>query len=127
MRPSIRRGGFTLIEVLVVLAIVATLLLLAMPRYSQSVRHAQERVLVENLRVTRDAIDKYFADRRRYPASLLELVENGYLKTQPFDPIADSYQAWLLIAPKQGFDGQVADIKSGAEGSTHEGRPLSEL
>jgi general secretion pathway protein G len=119
--------GFTLIELLVVLAIVATLLTLALPRYSQSVDVAQERILVENLRITRDAIDKFYADTKRYPDSLDELVERRYLRSRPVDPILDHDDAWRIVPPPGDKKGQVADIKSTADGSTADGRPYSDL
>ena len=67
--------GFTLIEILVVLAIVALLLTISLPRYFQSVDVAKERVLMENLRTTRDSIDKFYGDTGRYPDSLEELID----------------------------------------------------
>jgi len=119
--------GFTLIELLVVLAIVATLLMLSLPRYSQSVDVARERVLVENLRTTRDAIDKFYADTLRYPDSLDELVEKRYLRALPMDPIADSDRTWTLVPPSADRKGQVADLKSSAPGQTQDARNFSDL
>jgi general secretion pathway protein G len=121
------RRGFTLIELLVVLAIVATLLALAFPRYSQSVDVARERVLVENLRTTRDAIDKFHADTRRYPDSLEELVERRYLRALPVDPILDSAREWRILPPPSDKNGQVGDIRSAAPGQTLDGTAFSEL
>ena len=126
-RPRPRARGFTLVELLVVLAIVATLLLLALPRYTNSVVVARERVLVENLRTTRDAIDKFYADWRRYPESLDELVDKRYLRALPIDPILEVDRQWRTIPPPADRAGQVADIRSTAEGSTVEGRPYGEL
>jgi general secretion pathway protein G len=121
------RCGFTLVELLVVLAIVATLLLLSLPRYTQSVTVARERVLVENLRTTRDAIDKFYADVHRYPESLDELVERRYLRALPMDPVLDSDKAWRIVAPPTERPGQVGDIRSTAEGATLDGKPFGEL
>jgi general secretion pathway protein G len=121
------RTGFTLIELLVVLAIVATLLTLALPRYSQSVGVAQDRVLAENLRITREAIDKFYADTHRYPDSLDELVERRYLRSKPMDPILGKDDAWQIIAPPAEQKGQVADIKSTADGSTADGVAYGDL
>ncbi|WP_374401857.1 type II secretion system protein [Niveibacterium sp.] len=122
-----RQRGFTLIELLVVLAIVALLLTLALPRYMGSAEIAKERVLVENLRVTRDAIDKHFADRGRYPESLDALVERRYLRELPFDPLRDSRTAWNVVPPPSGRDGGVYDLHSSAPGATRDGRAYSEL
>jgi len=122
-----RPAGFTLVELLVVLAIVATLLLLSLPRYTQSVVVARERVLAENLRTTRDAIDKFYADLRRYPESLDELVDKRYLRALPVDPVLDSDKAWRIVPPPTDKQGQVADIHSSAEGNTLDGKPYGEL
>jgi general secretion pathway protein G len=121
------RRGFTLIELLVVLAIVATLLALSLPRYSQSVDVARERVLVENLRTTRGAIDKFYADTLRYPESLEELVERRYLRAIPIDPILESDREWRVVSPPSDKKGQVGDIKSSAPGQTLDGRSFSDL
>lgn len=127
LRTSRRSAGFTLVELLVVLAIVATLLALSLPRYAQSVDVAKERVLVENLRTTRDAIDKFYADTTRYPESLEELVERRYLRALPIDPVLENDKAWRIIPPANDRKGQVGDLKSTAEGQTLDGRPFNEL
>jgi len=126
-RPPRRGRGFTLIELLVVLAIVATLLALSLPRYAQSLDVAKEKVLVENLRTTRAAIDKFYADTTRYPESLDELVERRYLRALPIDPILDSDRAWRIVPPPTDRKGQVGDLKSTADGQTVDGKAFSEL
>jgi len=122
-----RAPGFTLIELLVVMAIVATLLTIALPRYFHSVDTSRETVLIENLRVTRDAIDKFYGDNGRYPDSLDELVSRRYLRTLPVDPVADSAQAWIILPPPGEIKGKVYDIKSSATGKARDGRALGEL
>jgi general secretion pathway protein G len=122
-----RTRGFTLLELLVVLAIVATLLMLSLPRYAQSVDVARERVLVENLRTTRGAIDKFYADTGRYPESLDELVERRYLRSLPMDPVLESDKSWHIVAPPSERKGQVGDLKSTAPGETIDGKPYTEL
>ena len=122
-----RTRGFTLLELLVVLAIVATLLMLSLPRYAQSVDVARERVLVENLRTTRGAIDKFYADTGRYPESLDELVERRYLRSLPMDPVLESDKSWHVVAPPSERKGQVSDLKSTAPGETIDGKPYTEL
>ncbi|WP_140630079.1 prepilin-type N-terminal cleavage/methylation domain-containing protein [Methylibium rhizosphaerae] len=118
--------GFTLIELLVVLAILALLLTLAVPRYFHSVDASREAVLKENLHRVRDTLDKFRGDIGRYPESLAELVEKGYLRALPMDPMTESAGTWEVIAPPDGSEGAVYDIRSGAVGAGREGRPYRE-
>jgi general secretion pathway protein G len=120
-------SGFTLIELLVVLAIVAMLLTVAVPRYFQSVETAKQTVLVDNLRQTRDILDKYYADAGRYPDTLDELVEKSYLKALPFDPVTGSATTWVIVAPREGVKGKVFNLRSGASGSNRFGQAFSDL
>jgi general secretion pathway protein G len=119
--------GFTLIELLVVMAIVALLLTLALPRYFQSIDVSKETILVENLRVTRDAIDKFYSDTGRYPDSLDELAAKKYLRSVPYDPIVESSERWLITSPPDDAKGNVYDLRSGAPGTARNGKPYSEL
>jgi general secretion pathway protein G len=119
--------GFTLIELLVVLAIVALLLTLAVPRYFQSIDASKETVLIENLRTTRETIDKFYADTGRYPDSLDELVQRKYLRALPVDPVTESTTSWILVAPDDTEKGNIYSIKSGAPGQTRDGRAFAEL
>lgn len=122
---SRRLLGFTLIELLVVLAIVALLATLTLPRYFQSIDTAKEKILAENLRTTRETIDKFLGDTGRYPESLEELVERKYLKSLPVDPITESTMTWVIAPPEESMKGNVFDIHSGAPGTSHEGKPFS--
>ena len=119
--------GFTLIELLVVMAVIALLLTLALPRYFQSIEVAKETVLVENLRVARDAIDKFYADSGRYPDSLEELVDKKYLRSVPYDPIVESAERWVIAAPPSDVKGNVYDLRSAASGAARNGKPFAEL
>lgn len=132
LRCSARCGGtgrvqraFTLIEMLVAMAIIALLLTLVLPRYFAGLERSKEAVLMENLKTTRDVIDKFYGDNGRYPDSLGELVEKRYLRSLPLDPVTNSTQTWLIIAPEPPFKGQVYDIRSGARGVAHDGRPFT--
>ncbi|WP_374681261.1 type II secretion system protein [Accumulibacter sp.] len=127
-RQRLRGRGFTLIELLVVLSIIALLLTLAVPRYFNSIDVSKEAVLRENLHLVRETIDKFYADKGRYPDSLDELVSEKYLRSLPHDPITGSTRTWLLIAPDSaGVEGRVYDLKSGAAGATRDGQPFAEL
>lgn len=127
MKKLKRAGAFTLIELLVVLAIVALLLSIATPRYFQSIDAAKEAVLLENLRITRDTIDKFYGDTGRYPEGLEELVEKKYLREIPFDPIMESRTSWQLMAPENTSLGKLFNIKSGAPGKNRQGVPYADL
>jgi len=114
-----RTRGFTLIELMVVMAIVATLLTIVTPSYFAHLDRAREAALRETLAVTRDAIDKFHADNERYPASLQELVDRRYLRSLPTDPITESSETWTVLPPPSGTEGEaggagVWDIRSGA-------------
>lgn len=134
MKPRFRaaggsraRGGFTLIELLVVLAILATLLTIALPRYYRSVDHSREVALKQTLMVVRDAIDKFVADSGRYPETLTELVDRGYMRKAPLDPITERSDTWILIPPPESASGKVRDLRSGASGSASDGTPFSDF
>lgn len=126
-RNQRRQTGFTLIELLVVLAIVSMLLTLAVPRFFSSVDTAKETILVENLRLTRETLDKFYSDLGRYPESLDELVQNKYIKVLPYDPVADSRTAWVIVPPKEGVKGKVFDVRSSAAGKNRMGQLFEEL
>lgn len=119
------RAGFTLIELLVAMAIIAVLMSLAVPQYFGRVEAAKEAVLRENLHQMRDAVDKFYGDNNRYPDALADLVERKYLRRIPPDPITDSDQTWVIVAPTDSRKGRVSDIKSGAKGNGRDGTPYS--
>jgi general secretion pathway protein G len=124
---SRRARAFTLIELIVVMAIVALLTTLAMPRYFHSLDASKEAVLKENLRTMRQTIDKFYADTGRYPDSLEELVERKYLRTVPPDPITERSDSWVLVPPDDDAEGRVYDVKSSAPGTTADGKAYADL
>jgi general secretion pathway protein G len=115
------RRGFTLVELMVVMAIIALLLALALPRYFNHLETSRETILKQDLAVMRDAIDKYHGDRDRYPDSLDELVNARYLRSLPVDPITDRTDTWVAVPPANGEAGNVYDIRSGAPGTARDG------
>ena len=120
-------SAFTLIELIIVLAILAMLLTLAVPRYFQHVERTKEATLKQDLNVMRDAIDKFHGDKGRYPDSLDELVSQRYIRSIPIDPITDATATWKVVAPPDpDAKGAVYDVKSGAEGNALDGKPYAE-
>jgi general secretion pathway protein G len=121
------RSGFTLIEMLVVMAIVALLLTVALPRYFGSIDKAKEVALKENLQVIRAGIDKYYADKGRYPEALDDLVTQKYLRSVPVDPITELATTWILIPSTDADRSGVENVKSGAQGKTRGGLSYEQL
>lgn len=121
-RPAVRsQRAFTLIEMLVVMAVLGLLLAISAPRYAEHVDRARDAVLKQNLASARDAIDKFYADRSRYPADFKELVQQRYLRQVPLDPITDRDDAWVAVPPPGQKTGAMADVRSGATGVARDG------
>jgi general secretion pathway protein G len=108
--------GFTLVELMVVLTVIALLLSVVVPDYVGRVRRAEEAVLKENLVVMRDALDKHYADAGKYPVSLHELVTKRYLRAIPADPFTQSPGTWVAVPPGDPQRGGVYDVRSAAKG-----------
>lgn len=124
VRHHLRRG-FTLIELLVVMSIIATLLTIALPKYFHSVERSKENVLKSDLSILREAIDKFYGDRGRYPESLDELVERRYLKAVPIDPITEKNDTWVLQLPEPNNPNSMMDVHSGSEKQALDGSNFS--
>lgn len=122
----VRAQGFTLIELIVVMAIIALLISIVAPRYMRSLEKSKEAVLKEDLWVMRDALDKYYGDLGKYPNSLGELVEQKYLRTIPVDPLTDSTTTWQVVPPDDPELGSIYNVKSGASGASTIGTSYSD-
>ena len=121
-----KRHGFTLLELLVVMAIIATLLTVAVPRYFHSLQRSKETVLRQDLTTLRESIDKFYGDTGKYPPTLAALVEKHYLRNIPVDPIAKTAGKWIVVNSEDPDDNGIKDVKSGAEGMAEGGVPYAE-
>jgi general secretion pathway protein G len=121
MKATGKQPGFTLIELMVVLAVIATLLAIAMPRYFSSLEKSREAVLHQDLAMLRDTLDKYYGDKGKYPDALEDLVSSNYLRGIPVDPITDSSATWVSVPPDTPEKGGVYDVRSGAQGVARDG------
>lgn len=108
--------GFTLIELLVVLTIMATLMAIVAPKYFDSVDKAKEASLKTDLRLMREAIDKYKADTNQYPETLQKLAQERYILAVPIDPLTDSAATWVAVPPPGPSASGVYDVRSSAPG-----------
>jgi general secretion pathway protein G len=115
------RSGFTLVELLVVMAILALLLSLTAPKYFDSVDRAKEATLRTSLRVMREAIDKHRGDTGRWPEGLDRLVQGRYLRSVPVDPVTDRADTWVPVASPDALAPGILDVKSGAAGTARDG------
>jgi general secretion pathway protein G len=127
MRLDYRNSrGFTLIELLVVISMISILAAMGMVQYQNSVRRTKEVTLKHDLFSMRDAIDQYYADKGKYPASLDSLVSDGYMRKVPDDPITQSSTTWTTVPaePDPGnpsTEAGIYDVKSGAPGTALDG------
>lgn len=121
-----RKNGFTMIELLVAVTILALLVSIAAPRYFGNMDRAKEDVLKEDLYIMRDAIDKFYSDRSRYPETLEELVAERYLRKVPIDPFTQSNRSWVLIAAQDNTIPGIVDVRSGAPNVGRDGTWLKD-
>lgn len=119
-------SGFTLMELLVVMAIIGLLLAIAAPRYFDSVDGAKEAALRTDLRLMREAIDKYRADTGQYPPTLEQLAVSRYLRAIPPDPVTESDKTWVMVPHPDGQTPGVYDVRSGAGTNGRDGTPMSQ-
>ena len=119
-------GGFTLIELIIVMAIIAILISIAVPIYAHVIQRAKEAVLKEDLHTLRTAIDSYTVDKQKAPQSLDDLVQAGYLKTVPVDPMTGRNDTWITSESDTMTDlsetqGGMDDVHSGSEALSSDG------
>ena len=123
--------GFTLIELMVVMAVIVILAGIGVALYTNSVTRSKEAVLKEDLFRMRDAIDQYYADKNKYPSSLDTLVSDGYMRKIPEDPITQSADTWQTEPAEPDPSNPTAEpgiynVKSGAQGTALDGSNYSD-
>lgn len=113
--------GFSMIELMVAMAILATILSLAVPRYFSNLDTAREAVLRQDLYILRDAIDKFYSDTGKYPETLNDLVTRRYVRALPIDPYTQSALTWVIEPPADASMGAVFDVHSSAPNKARDG------
>ncbi|MCC7499891.1 MAG: type II secretion system protein [Bryobacterales bacterium] len=133
MEHPMRSGkrGFTLVEMMVVMTIISILVSIAVPLYQKSILRSKESVLRNNLFTLRTVIDEYTYDKQKAPQSLEDLVNDGYLRTVPLDPMTGSSQTWQLVmedamSSVNQTEPGIFDVHSGSDKASLEGTPYSE-
>jgi general secretion pathway protein G len=124
-------AGFTLMELMIVMAIIGILATLAIPSFVGAMKSAREAVLREDLHVMRAAIDSYTMDKQKAPQSLDDLIESGYLRSVPEDPMTHSKETWVtdtsdtLSSVDQTDSGGINDVHSGSQETGTDGQAYS--
>jgi general secretion pathway protein G len=123
-------SGFTLIELMVVMLIIGVLMAIAVPSYIGAIKAAKESVLKEDLHVIRQAIDSYTMDKQKAPQSLQDLVDAGYLKSIPTDPMTRTTESWVTdqsdaLHSLDQTDPGIDDVHSGDQEVGSDGQPYS--
>ena len=126
-----RERGFTLVELLVVISLISILAAMGLVQYKNSIVRTQEATLKTDLFRMRDAIDQYYADKGKYPASLDALVSDGYMRKLPEDPITKSTDSWQTVPAEAdpanpSAEPGIYDVKSGASGTALDGSSYSD-
>jgi general secretion pathway protein G len=124
-------SGFTLLELLIVMTIIAILAAIAIPSFTANVKHAREAVLKEDLHTMRGAIDSYTYDKQKAPQSLDDIVQAGYLKALPVDPFTQRTDTWIpaqsdsYTSIDETQSGGIDDVHSGSQQVSSEGTTYS--
>jgi general secretion pathway protein G len=123
--------GFTLIELMIVITIIGILASIAVPNYRWGIVRAKEAVLRESLYTFRTTIDQFYADQGKFPDSLQEMSDKKYLREIPKDPLTNSKESWVIMAPPAPADGSevkgsVYDVHSGSNLVGSNGTPYNE-
>lgn len=124
--------GFTLIELLIVITLISLLATMGVVQYRNSVQSTREAILRTDLFRMRDAIDQYYADKTKYPASLDALVSDGYMRKIPEDPITQSAETWQTVPAEPdpsnpSSEPGIYDVKSGATGTALDGTSYADF
>ena len=120
------QAGFTLIEMMIVVAIISILATMAMPGFQRQLIRAKETSLRRSLFIMRDTIDQHFADHGRYPDVLQDLVDQKYIRQLPMDPFTGRADSWITIPPEGFAEGNVYDVHSGSNKVSLDGVPYNE-
>ncbi len=123
-------AGFTLVELMIVMAIIGVLAMVAVPSYIKAIQHAREAVLREDLRTLREAIDSYTMDKQKAPQSLDDLLQDGYIKTIPEDPMTKSNTTWVTdtsdaMHSLDQTDPGIDNVHSGSDETGSDGQPYN--
>ena len=121
-----REGGFTLIELMIVMAIIGVLAAIAVPSFVATVRRAKEAALHQDLQTMRDAISSYTVDKEKAPSGLEDLVQAGYLRSIPKDPMTDKTDTWITgqsdtLTSIEETQGGIDDVHSGSQAVASDG------
>lgn len=126
------KKGFTLIELIIVFALIGILVGLAIPQYKNALQKAKESVLKENLFLLRTMINQYYTDKWKYPPSLQTLVDEEYIRNIPVDPITRSAETWKVVQEDleaedlmAGVEPGIVDVFSGSDQIALDGTPYN--